>query len=191
MKTRDFIKLEKSVEKLMDPKRYEHTLGVAYTACSMAMRYGADVNKARIAGLLHDCAKCMDDKKKLEICKKNHLTITSTEANSPFLLHGKVGAYLAKEKFDIADDDILNAITYHTTGRPGMSDLEKIIYIADFIEPNRKQLEIMEEARRMAFTDLDACIVFIMGSIINHLETNGDPIDDTTIRTYQYYKEQI
>lgn len=187
MKTSDIIKLRKSVEKLMDEKRYEHTLGVEYTACAMAMKYGVDVRKAQIAGLLHDSAKCMDDKKKIELCNKYKVPISKMEKEHPFLLHGKVGAILAKEKYDVDDEDILNAITFHTTGRPGMSDLEKIVYIADFIEPNRKNLNCMDEARRLSFTDLDEGLIFILKSCLEHLEETGDSIDPMTKDTYDFY----
>lgn len=187
MKTSDIIKLRKSVEKLMDEKRFEHTLGVEYTACAMAMKYGVDVRSAQLAGLLHDSAKCMEDKKKLELCSKNGVSVSKIEKEHPFLLHGKAGAILAKTKYDIEDPDILNAITYHTTGRPDMSALEKIVYIADFIEPNRKRLACMDEARKLAFTDLDQCLIFILNACLEHLEENGETIDPMTRETYDYY----
>ena len=190
MKTVEFIKIREEVREVVDEKRYEHILGVSYTASSMAMRYGVDVEKARLAGLLHDYAKCMDDKKLLDFCSKHNILVTPYEKESPYLLHGKVAAYLAQAKFDVEDIDILNAISNHTTGRPGMSPLEKIIYIADFIEPNRKNLEVMPEARRLAFCDLDQCLIFILRSCLKHLENSGAKVDPTTIATYEYYKDK-
>lgn len=187
MKTSDIIRIRKTVEKFMDEKRYEHTLGVEYTACALAMKYHVDVRKAQLAGLLHDSAKCMEDKKKIELCNKNKVPISKIEKEHPFLLHGKAGALLAEHKFGIDDEDILNSIIYHTTGRPGMSDLEKIIYIADFIEPNRKNLSCMEQARTLAFTDLDKCLVYILKACLEHLEENRDTIDPMTKETYDYY----
>ena len=89
MKEPDLKKIHKAMEKELDPKRYEHTLGVAYTAASLAMCYGADLNSALIAGMLHDCAKCLSNEKKISICKKHDLPINPAEEKNPFLLHAK------------------------------------------------------------------------------------------------------
>ena len=129
MKTADLKKIRKSMEKELDAKRYEHTLGVAYTAAALAMCNDVDLIKAETAGLLHDCAKCFSDDKKISVCRKNNMEINSVESRNPYLLHAKAGYCIAKNKFDIEDQDILNAILNHTTGRPGMSILEKIIYL--------------------------------------------------------------
>lgn len=110
MKEPDLKKIRKAMEKELDPKRYEHTLGVAYTAASLAMRYGADLNSALIAGMLHDCAKCLSNEKKISICKKHDIPINPAEEKNPFLLHAKVGSYLASKKYGVTDPDILNAI---------------------------------------------------------------------------------
>ena len=120
MKEPDLKKIRKAMEKELDPKRYEHTLGVAYTAASLAMCYGANLNSALIAGMLHDCAKCLSNEKKISICKKHNLPINPAEEKNPFLLHAKVGSYLASKKYGVTDPDILNAILNHTTGRPDM-----------------------------------------------------------------------
>lgn len=89
------------------------------------MCHKADINKAKIAGLLHDCAKCIDDDEKLKECIKYHIEVTEYEKKSKSLLHAKLGAYYAKSKYNIDDTDIINAIKYHTTGRPNMSLIEK------------------------------------------------------------------
>ena len=154
MKTADIRKIRRKMEKVLDPKRFEHTLGVAYTASALAMCYDVDINKAQTAGLLHDCAKCMSNEKKLSICEKHHIPVNEVERKNPFLLHAKVGSYVAMKQFNIHDQDIINAILNHTTGRPGMSQLEKIIYIADYIEPGRKQAPYLTKLRRLAFQDL-------------------------------------
>ena len=138
MKTLDMHKIRKQLVKALDSKRYEHTQGVAYTSAALAMRYGEDIQKAELAGLLHDCAKCLDNEKKIQICKKHNIEISEAEQNNPFLLHAKVGGYLAKTKYKVDDEEIIDAIVYHTTGRPGMSLMEKIVYIADYIEPGKK-----------------------------------------------------
>lgn len=179
--------LRKQMEKVQDEKRYEHTLGVAFTAASLAMRYKADVKQAQIAGLLHDCAKCMTNEERLTLCRKNKLEVTAVEKANPFLLHAKVGAFLAKDKYGIQDADILSAVRYHTTGRPAMSMLEKIVFIADYIEPSRKTAPNLEEVRTLAFKDLDAALRKILSDTLSYLDTVDQEVDPMTKETYDYY----
>lgn len=190
MKTSDMKKIRKKLEKSLDSKRYEHTLGVAYTASALAMSSGENPEKALLAGLLHDCAKCMSNEKKIAVCEKNKIAITEIERKNPFLLHAKAGCYLAKKQFHIHDTDVLNAILYHTTGRPRMSLLEKIIYIADYIEPGRKHAPNLSEVRKMAFQDLDAALLQILSDILGYLKSSNVPIDPMTQETYDYYIAQ-
>lgn len=185
-KTANLKKLRKKVKSGQDLKRFEHTIGVEYTAAALAMRYGCDLNKARTAGLLHDCAKCLSNDKFLSICRKNKIPMTEVERKNPFLLHAKVGAYLAKEKFGIADPDILNAIRNHTTGREGMSLLEKIVYIADYIEPCRKQAPNLSEIRKLAFIDLDQTLLKILEDTLHYLKDTGGEIDPMTEAAWRY-----
>lgn len=187
MKAADIKKIRKKMEKTLDSKRFEHTLGVAYTAASLAMRYEEDVNRALTAGLLHDCAKCISNEKKIAICEKHNIPINDVERESPFLLHAKVGSYLAMKQFNIHDQDIINAILNHTTGRPGMSALEKIVYVADYIEPGRKQAPNLKLIRKTAFRDLDKALLQILGDTLQYLKNNGIPIDTMTQKTYDFY----
>lgn len=191
MKTADLKKIRKSMEKELDAKRYEHTLGVAYTAAALAMCNDVDPVKAETAGLLHDCAKCFSDDKKISVCRKNNMEINSVESRNPYLLHAKAGYCIAKNKFDIEDQDILNAILNHTTGRPGMSTLEKIIYIADYIEPYRKQAPNLSEVRKLAFQNLDQALLKILTDILSYLESGGGEIDPLTKETYDYYADLL
>ena len=191
MKTADLKKIRKSMEKELDAKRYEHTLGVAYTAAALAMCNDVDLIKAETAGLLHDCAKCFSDDKKISVCRKNNMEINSVESRNPYLLHAKAGYCIAKNKFDIEDQDILNAILNHTTGRPGMSILEKIIYIADYIEPSRKQAPNLSEVRKLAFQNLDQALLKILTDILSYLESGGGEIDPLTKETYDYYADLL
>ena len=191
MKTADLKKIRKSMEKELDAKRYEHTLGVAYTAAALAMCNDVDPVKAETAGLLHDCAKCFSDDKKISVCRKNNMEINSVESRNPYLLHAKAGYCIAKNKFDIEDQDILNAILNHTTGRPGMSTLEKIIYIADYIEPSRKQAPNLSEVRKFAFQNLDQALLKILTDILSYLESGGGEIDPLTKETYDYYADLL
>ncbi len=183
-------KLRKQLEKELKPDRFDHTLGVAYTAASMAFIYGADVEKALIAGFLHDCAKSMSHEEQVKICEKNNIEMTEVERKNHSLLHAKVGMYLARTKYDVYDTDILNAIRWHTTGREDMSLLEKIIYIADFIEPNRKPLEDMDTIRKEAYSDIDRCLAHILHNSVIYLKTIGKEIDDATMIAYEYYKDK-
>ncbi|MBE5875291.1 MAG: HD domain-containing protein [Lachnospiraceae bacterium] len=186
-------KIKKYLKKELTKERYHHTESVAYIAVAMAMRYNPDTtnsdfaDKAMIAGMLHDCAKCMDNEEKLRICDKYKIVYSELEKENAFLLHGKVGAHIAKNEFDIDDEDILNAITWHTTGRPGMSLLEKIIFIADYIEPLRKPLPEMDVIRQLAFVDIDAALLKILANTLNYLEEKGEPMDPMTQETYRYY----
>ncbi|MCI8614454.1 bis(5'-nucleosyl)-tetraphosphatase (symmetrical) YqeK [Parablautia intestinalis] len=188
MKLTDTRKIMKKMEKALDAKRYEHTLGVAYTASSLAMSNGINFEKAFVAGLLHDCAKCISNEKKLEICNKHNIEISEIERKNLCLLHAKVGSYIAAKQFRISDRDILNAILFHTTGRPGMSQLEKIIYIADYIEPGRKHAPNLPKVRKLAFQDLDEALLKILEDTLGYLGSVGGSIDPMTKRTYDYYE---
>ncbi len=189
-------KIKKYLKKHLTKERYQHTLGVAYTAIAMAMKYNPDttnadfIKKAELAGLLHDCAKNMDNKKKLRICDKNQIPYTGMEAENTYLLHGKVGAYLAQTKFGIQDEDILNAIIWHTTGRPEMSTLEKIIFIADYIEPSRHPIPDLDLIRKLAFEDLDQAMKKILSNTITYLQHNNKPFDPMTQKTYDSYRNE-
>ncbi len=169
-------------------KRFEHSLGVEYTAACMAMVHGADVEKARIAGLLHDCAKGIPTKEKLEKARKNGIFVTKYEEKNPEMLHAKLGAHYARYKYDVHDEEILDAIASHTTGKPAMTLLEKIIFVADYIEPNRKPIKELDEIRKEAFTDLDACVLHILRNTIAYLQTSKEEMDYATQMTYDYYK---
>ena len=173
----------------LDQNRYEHTLGVMYTAGALAMRYGADLEDTMIAGLLHDCAKCIPSAQKIELCKKYNLNISEAEQKNPGLLHAKLGAYLAKEIYQIENTEILDAISCHTTGRPHMTLLDKIIYIADYIEPGRCEAPDLQEIRRLAFTDIDECLYTILHASLEYLKSKSEVIDPLTEQTYLYYNE--
>ncbi|MBS6195314.1 MAG: bis(5'-nucleosyl)-tetraphosphatase (symmetrical) YqeK [Clostridiales bacterium] len=184
-------KIEKKLKKYLDEERMWHTIGVMHTAAAMAMAYGADLEKAQLAGLLHDCAKCVSSKDKFKICKENHIPVTDFEKKHPFLLHAKVGAWIAREKYGVKDQEILDSIIWHTTGKEQMSVLEKIIYIADYIEPARDKAPRLPEIRRLAFLDLDRCMYEILKDTLEYLDEHPEDIDQTTKRAYDYYKETV
>lgn len=186
-------KIKKYLKKNLTEERYQHTKGVAHTAMYLAMRYNPDpsnsefIEKAKIAGMLHDCAKCMPHDKKISICKENNIPYSKFELEHPYLLHGKVGAYIAKKEFNITDQDILNSIIWHTTGRPNMSLLEKIIYISDYIEPGRKPIPDINQIRKLAFIDIDEAMKTILLRTLKYLEDSGSSIDEMTQMTYDSY----
>ena len=188
MRKYDIDLYKKKLQKKLDSDRYEHTIGVAYTAASLAMRYKYDVNKALIAGLLHDNAKCISYEKKIQLCEKYNIHLSEVEKENPALLHAKLGAFLAMHKFNITDKDIISSILYHTTGRPDMSILDKIIYVADYIEPMRYKARNLEEIREMAFIDLDKALLKILEDTLEYLKSINGKIDPLTQKTYKFYK---
>lgn len=183
--------VKKQLEKKLNSHRYVHTLGVMYTAASLAMRYDCDVEAAMKAGLLHDCAKCIPNKEKISLCEKQGIPISDVELANPGLLHAKLGAYLAESEYGIQDKEILHAIEVHTTGCPEMTLLDKIIYIADFMEPYRDEAPNLSDVRALAFVDLDACLFRILKDTMKYLQSKKAPVDSMTETTYDYYKQYM
>lgn len=188
--TEELKKISKRLSKILKEDRYEHTLGVMYTSAALAMRYGADIQKSMTAGLLHDCGKYLPPKEQIRICEKKKITLTESELEMPALVHAKLGAYLARHEYHIKDAEILDAITYHTTGRPDMTLLEKIVYIADYIEPNRKEIPGLADIRQIVFTDIDRAVCLSAGSTVRYLKNGGKAVDPMTINTYNFYKKK-
>lgn len=183
-----YKKLRKKVKDVMTKSRYEHTLGVEFTAASLAMRYEIDIDKAEIAGLLHDCAKCIDDEDKFDDCKKYKIELTDVEKRNPFLIHSKLGAVYANKLYGIDDEEIISAIRFHTTGKPDMTMLEKIIFIADYIEPGRDKAPNLQEIRKMSFMDIDEAMYMVLKDTLAYLESDEGEKDEMTKETFLYYK---
>lgn len=182
------LEIEKALKKELDKERFRHTLGVMYTAAALAMAHGGNMDKALLAGLLHDCAKCMPNDKKLQLCIKYNIEISKAEQKSPFLLHAKLGAYFAKEKYGVEDVEILHAIKVHTTGVPRMNLLDKIIYVADYMEPNRDKAPNLSRVRELAFQNLDETMLVILEDSLSYLKESQNEIDPLTAKTYEYFK---
>ncbi|HJC73497.1 MAG TPA: bis(5'-nucleosyl)-tetraphosphatase (symmetrical) YqeK [Candidatus Mediterraneibacter faecavium] len=187
--TEELLEIRKDLSKKLKKERFEHTIGVMYTAASLAMRYGADIQKALTAGLLHDCGKYCSSKDQIRLCRKYDIRLTDPELEMPALIHAKLGAYLAHHEYRVKDQEILDAITWHTTGRPGMTLLEKIIYIADYIEPNRKIIPGLEEIRSIVFQDIDRAVYLSAKNTVRYLDNGGKAVDPMTISTCEYYKK--
>lgn len=176
---------------ILRPKRYRHTLGVAMTAAQLAVCHGEQSERARIAGILHDCAKYLTDREMYDLCDTYGIDLSSFEKNNPALVHSKLGACLARLRFGIEDEEICSAIACHTTGRPGMTTLEKILYLADYIEPYRKmdcQPHSLDEVRKTCFLDLDRGLVMTLQNTISYLERCEMDVDPMTRETYAYYQ---
>ncbi len=188
---KDRLELIRSVQKELKYSRFIHTMGVAVTAASLAERFGEDMHRAETAGILHDCAKYMDVDKMESLCRKNGLELSEMEKGNAALLHSKAGSILAKTKYGIDDPEICSAVRYHTTGRPAMTTLEKIIFIADYIEPGREQAPHLDAIREAAFQDLDKALCMILKDTLGFLTQNSKRIDPMTQKTYDYYRPLI
>lgn len=159
------------IKSKLSNKRYQHSVQVADTAVKMARRYGLDESRANLAGLLHDYARDLPAGELLNTAARNNLIGNSVERDIPDLLHGPVGAYLLEKEQGIKDSEILNAISHHTLGAVGMSDLEIVIFLADMIEPGRSYTGLAE-LRELAYIDLNqAMLSGLEGSIRHCLDT--------------------
>ena len=165
--------------------RYIHTLGVIKTAKELARLNNEDENKAELAALVHDIAKQKPIQEQIEILKNNGIEIDIITENSPQILHGFVGAILAKSVLGIEDEDIINAIRNHTVARKNMSILEKIIYIADYIEPNRNYPGV-EELRRITYDNLNEGVLQGIENTINFVMSKRQLVHPYTIDARNY-----
>ena len=187
----DLKLLQKQMKEELSDDRFEHTIGVMYTAESLAMRYGVDMTKAAVAGLLHDCAKCIPNAQKLKTCKKHDIEITEMEEKNPSLLHAKLGAYMAETAYGVEDPEILSAIKWHTTGKPDMSMLDIIIYMADYIEPNRDKAPNLKQIRKLCFENIEEALYQVLEGTLEYLSDRPDMIDPMTKISYDFYKWKL
>ncbi len=184
MQTIDYI--TEYLKNNLSEKRFIHTMGVAEVAQSLAMKWGEDSSLAFLAGLVHDCAKEIKYCDAVSILEDFGYEFDGSEREFPMLIHGPCGAAFAKKKFGIENENVLNAVRYHTVGQPTMSLLEKIVYIADFIEPDRSFKEA-ELVRRLAFEDLDKAVLAEADTVIKFNIDRGAGIHPDTIITRNYY----
>jgi len=142
----DYTEILKWLKDNLNEERYFHTLGTAQCAKELAAKYDLDCEKAYLAGLLHDCAKCFSNEKLLDIIHQN-LDVEECEMLNYKTLHAPVSAYIAEKEFNVKDKEILSAIRWHTLGKLEMSDFDKIIFLADKIEPNTRDKEYSDKIR--------------------------------------------
>lgn len=176
------------IKKLMselDKERYLHSINVMELSITLAEHYGVDVSKARVAGILHDCGKNYKGDDARTYIKKIGYEADEIELKQTRLLHGIIGEHLARITYGINDPEILGAIRWHTTGKAEMSVLEKIVYVADYIEPSRS-FEDIDEMRREAFRDLDKCIVLCADSTISYILKRGFLLHEKTVETRNF-----
>lgn len=189
MITEQILTLRKQLKSKLDPMRYEHSISVSFTCTALAMRYGLDIKQAELAGLMHDCAKRFTDSELIQKCQKHEVALTEDEIKAPAVIHAKYGAFLAEHKYGIHDAEILSAIACHTTGKPDMTTLDKILYIADYIEPRRDKADNLSEMRYLAFQDLDETMYEILKGTLEYLNKKGNTIDPMTLQAYEFFQE--
>lgn len=183
------FELEKVLEFLrenLDDFRYGHSIRVMETAVELARIHGVDEEKAQMAGILHDSGKWKSREKTLQKVQDWGIILSEEERAEYNLVHGALSTYIAKNIFGIEDADVLNAIKNHITGRPAMSDLEKIVYIADMIEPARNY-EFIDDFRAMAKVDLDRAMYEILNENLAHLIRNDRYIAGSSLEARNYY----
>lgn len=163
----------------LDHRRIPHVLGTEQEAIRLAERYGADVEKARRAALLHDCTKRLDMDGQMALCKQYGIRLDQLEQQALKLLHAKTGAAIARDVFGV-DDEIYSAIWYHTTGHANMTKLEKIIYLADYIEPSRN-FPGVDKLRKVCYEDLDKGLLLGLEMTIEEMTAMGSPVHHATV----------
>ena len=184
----DIGALERFMKENLKESRYRHSLGVEKMAVKLADIYGADADKAAFTGRYHDIAKCFDQKTMDENIKR--YSLDERLLGNPALAHSKVGAAILEHEFGVSDEDILNAVKYHTTARKDMSLLEQITYVADVVEENRTYPDL-KYYQDLAAKDLDQCTLEILEYTISDLTDKYRQIDKDTLRAYNYIKHKL
>lgn len=177
----EYKEIENDVKSVLSEYRFTHSLGVAKKAIELAKIYGVQEEIAKKVGIAHDIAKEMTDEEMIEYAKANNIRIDEIETVKPSLLHGKIGADIAAKKYGFTED-MVNAIKWHTTGREDMSMLEKIIYVADKTEENRKGTRFnLEKSRELSTQNIDETLIFLMNEFITYNVKNEWLIHPETI----------
>lgn len=173
---------------MLKPKRVAHVAGCEAEAVKLAMHWGEDPEDAAVAGILHDITKKLMLNEQLILCQEYGIINDTAETENLKLLHAKTGAAIARERFG-ASDRVCEAIRWHTTGKPDMSLLEKIIYMADYIEPTR-DFDGVERLRRLAYEDIDKAMELGLFMSLEDIRSYGvEPYVDT-VKAYEWYKEK-
>lgn len=169
-------------------KRIRHIRGTEEEAVRLALHWGADAELARKAGILHDCTKYLELDEQLHLCAKYGIVLDELERRAVKLLHSKTGAAIAREVFGMPQE-VYDAIYWHTTGKGNMTLLEKILYVADYMEPNR-DFEGVERLRELAYSDLDAAVLLGCEMSIQDMEERGQPVHFRTQEAYDWLRNR-
>ena len=169
-------------------KRVEHVIGCSDTAAALAEAYGVPIEEARRAGILHDITKALNSSEQLQLCEKYAMILDSFEREHPKLLHAKTGAVIAREIFG-ESREVCEAIQWHTTGRENMSMLEKLVYLADYMEPNRT-MDGIEELRRLTWTDPDAALAMGLEMTMTYVRSRGAKVDPHSAAALRFLQER-
>ena len=169
-------------------KRIPHVLGTEQEAIRLAIRYGADVEKARVAALLHDCTKKLEMEEQMALVREYDIPLDELEQKALKLLHAKTGAEIARDVFGV-DEEIYRAIQWHTTGRANMSLLEKVMYLADYIEPTR-DFPGVDELRKTTYEDLDRGLAMGLAMTVEEMRERGNPVHSATLAALKYLESQ-
>lgn len=176
---------------MMNPRRFRHTLGVRKEAVRLSSLHGLPIQKAALAGLLHDCAKGMPVPVMAKIAEENGLMADTSLLSSGAMMHGPVGAYLAKEQFGVRDEEVLDAIRSHTVGRPGMTPLEMCIFVADATEENREDYDGLKEIRALSEYSLAAAAARSLQLTEEYLEKSGRPFYSVSRQTLDWLLQSL
>lgn len=182
--------IKNMLKNMLSPKRFAHSIHVMEAARMLAERYGEDPEKAELAGLIHDCAKDLDKSTTFTLCQKYDIMIDDIMQKQPEILHGKVGAFLARDLFGVECPRVLAAVADHTMGRENMDKLSSIIFIADYIEAGR-QYEGVDEIRKAAESSLEEAIVAGVDNTITHVLKKGGLLHPQTIQTRNWAIGQL
>jgi len=174
---------------LLKAKRVPHVLGTEETAAKLALRWGAPEEEARRAALLHDCTKRLTDREQLALCRRYHIELDEVERRESKLLHARTGAEVARDVFGVSDA-VYGAIRWHTTGKPDMTLLEKILYLADYMEPTRDFCDL-RELRRLAFEDLDRALLLGLTMAVEDLSDQGMSLHPNSVLARDYLKGRV
>ncbi len=173
--------------KNLSPERYKHSVSTAKTAAELCRKFGLEEEKGFLAGLIHDIAREYGNKEIIDICMEKGEDISDWELETPVFLHGKAGAAVVKEKFGLYDEDILDAVRFHTTGCPKMRDLSKVLFIADYIEPCRKHIS-PEYIKSLETKSMDEMLETVLLSIIDYFKRRGIKAADKTMELLEELK---
>ena len=184
-----FNGIEKELRLTLSAKRYEHSVGVAKAAVSLAKIYNVDQEKAYLAGLMHDCAKELNISYQLVLAMKAKVGFDVSQIPYPSIYHGPAGSVYAVKRFSVEDEDVLRAVSLHILGNIGMSGLEKIIFVSDYFEENRKY-PYKEEIKAAAFQSLNKAMVLGCDVSINYLLSTGKKVHPKMIKIREYYMEK-